>query len=122
MPHNRDIYYLEKMVYHAEEALEFFSQIDNSEERLFQDSLYQKGISKSLEQMGEMLAVGRISEELQERYNYIPWRAIKGYRNMGVHEYDRIDWSEVSALLKMELKGNIADLQMIIQKERKRQS
>ena len=41
---------------------------------------------------------------------------------MGVHEYDRIDWSEVSALLKMELKGNIADLQMIIQKERKRQS
>ncbi|MFK4899260.1 MULTISPECIES: DUF86 domain-containing protein [Lactococcus] len=118
MQHNRDLYYLEQMVYHAEEALEFFSQIDNSEERLFNDSLYQKGISKSLEQMGEMLAVGRISEELQERYNYIPWRAIKGYRNMGVHEYDRIDWSEVSALLKSELRGNIADLQMIIRKER----
>ena len=120
MQYNRDLYYLEQMVYHAEEALEFFSQIDNSEERLFNDSLYQKGISKSLEQMGEMLAVGRISEELQERYNYIPWRAIKGYRNMGVHEYDRIDWSEVSALLKSELRGNIADLQMIIQKERMR--
>ena len=119
MQHNRVLYYLEQMVYHAEEALEFFSQIDNSEERLFNDSLYQKGISKSLEQMGEMLAVGRISEELQERYNYIPWRAIKGYRNMGVHEYDRIDWSEVSALLKSELRGNIADLQMIIEKERR---
>lgn len=38
---------------------------------------------------------------------------------MGVHEYDRIDWSEVSALLKSELRGNIADLQMIIQKERR---
>ncbi len=34
MQHNRDLYYLEQMVYHAEEALEFFSQIDNSEERL----------------------------------------------------------------------------------------
>ncbi|WP_285017261.1 HepT-like ribonuclease domain-containing protein [Lactococcus garvieae] len=106
------------MVYHAEEALKFFSQIDNSEECLFNDSLYQKGISKSLEQMGEMLSVGRISEELQERYDCIPWRAIKGYRNMAVNEYDRIDWSEVSALLKSELRGNIADLQMIIRKER----
>ena len=43
-----------------------FQSIDNSEECLFNDSLYQKGISKSLEQMGEMLSVGRISEELQE--------------------------------------------------------
>lgn len=77
MQHNRDLYYLEQMVYHAEEALEFFSQIDNSEERLFNDSLYQKGISKSLEQMGEMLAVGRISEELQERYNIFHGELLK---------------------------------------------
>lgn len=118
MQHNRDVYYLQQMVYHAEEALEFFSQIDNSEERLFKNTLYQKGISKSLEQIGEMLIAGRLSEELQERYNYIPWRAIKGYRNMGVHEYDRVDWSEVVTLLKSELRGNIADLQQIIQKEK----
>lgn len=60
--------------------------------------------------MFSSISIGRISQELQERYNYIPWRAIKGYRNMGVQEYDRIDWGEVSALLKSELRGNIVDL------------
>jgi uncharacterized protein with HEPN domain len=63
-----------------------------------------------MNRMFSSISIGRISQELQERYNYIPWRAIKGYRNMGVQEYDRIDWGEVSALLKSELRGNIVDL------------
>lgn len=119
MLHNRDIYYLEQMVHHAEEALEFFKQIDNSELALSQSSLYQKAISKSLEQMGEMLAAGRLSEELKEKYSFIPWRAIKGYRNMGVHEYNNIDWGEVSVLLKNELQQNINQFLDIIREEKK---
>jgi uncharacterized protein with HEPN domain len=107
------------MVFQAEEALKFFQEIDNSDEKLYQSSLYQKGISKSLEQMGEMLANGRVSEELKVRYPFIPWRAIKDYRNLGVHEYDRIDWSEVTALLKNELRQNIDDLLFIIHQESK---
>jgi len=40
-------------------------------------------------------AVSRLSPELRGRYPAIPWTDIKGFRNIVVHNYFGIDWSEV---------------------------
>lgn len=45
----------------------------------------------SLAQIGELS--GRISEELQKAYPDIPWKQIKGMRNIIIHDYNGIDIS-----------------------------
>lgn len=43
----------------------------------------------SLAQIGELS--GRLSEELQREYADIPWKQIKGMRNLIIHDYTGID-------------------------------
>jgi len=40
-------------------------------------------------------AVTHLSEELRARHPDVPWQDIKGLRNIVVHNYFGIDWSEV---------------------------
>ena len=55
--------------------------------------LLQSAVVHQLAIVGE--AVSRVSPELRERYPNIPWSDIKGFRNIVVHNYFGIDWSEV---------------------------
>lgn len=43
----------------------------------------------SLAQIGELS--GRVSKELQEAYPDVPWKQIKGMRNLIIHDYTGID-------------------------------
>lgn len=52
--------------------------------------LYQDAVVRNLEIIGE--AAGHISEELQEKYQSIPWKHIKSMRNRLTHEYRDINW------------------------------
>ena len=40
-------------------------------------------------QIGEN--VGGLSDEFKEKYDSIPWRDIKGMRNITTHKYDNMD-------------------------------
>lgn len=40
-------------------------------------------------QIGEN--VGRLSDEFKQGYDNIPWRDIKGMRNITTHKYDNMD-------------------------------
>ena len=43
----------------------------------------------SVSQIGEL--VKEISGDTQEKYDYIPWKSIRGMRNKIVHDYENID-------------------------------
>jgi uncharacterized protein with HEPN domain len=47
-------------------------------------------VAQKLTIIGE--AVARLSPEITERYNSVPWRDIVGLRNILVHEYFGVHW------------------------------
>lgn len=44
-------------------------------------------------QIGKL--ANRISDETKEQYKNIPWRAIKGMRNLHAHDYENVDFEIV---------------------------
>lgn len=63
---------------------------DASFEDFSEDSeLLQSAVIRQLEIIGE--AAGKVSEELKDKYNEIPWKKVIGMRNRLIHEYMSID-------------------------------
>lgn len=65
----------------------------------------------SVSQIGEL--VGNITDNTINKYNYIPWKSIRGMRNKIVHDYDNIDLSILWNTMKNdlpELKSQLLEL------------
>ncbi|PIS43744.1 MAG: hypothetical protein COT22_14255, partial [Ignavibacteria bacterium CG08_land_8_20_14_0_20_37_9] len=58
-------------------------------EDFLEDVQLQDSVIRRLEIIGE--ATARISVDTQNLYPSIPWREMKGMRNLLIHEYDEID-------------------------------
>lgn len=52
-------------------------------------SLVQDGVIRQLEIMGE--ATKNLSQEIREKYQYIPWKDMAGMRNKLIHQYFGVD-------------------------------
>jgi uncharacterized protein with HEPN domain len=66
---------------------------------------------RRLEVIGE--AVKYISNELKDKYPFIPWKKIAGTRDVIIHAYFNVDWNLVWDILKkdiLELKENIKNI------------
>ena len=63
-------------------------------------------------QIGEL--VGRLSEEIIEKNKQIPWRAIKGMRNLHAHDYDNVDHEIVWETLKSDIPALKQELVIIL--------
>ena len=83
--------FLEDIVSAADAITEFIeSQTCESFEA---NRMLRSAVVHQLTIIGE--ASARLSPELRERHPNIPWSDIKGFRNIVVHNYFGIDWSEV---------------------------
>ena len=81
--------FLEDIVSAADAITEFIE----SEESFEANRMLRSAVVHQLTIIGE--ASARLSPELRERHPNIPWSDIKGFRNIVVHNYFGIDWSEV---------------------------
>ena len=54
------------------------------------DKIVVRAVTKSFEIMGE--AIYNIPDEIKDKYKEIPWRNIKDFRNMIIHQYWSIDY------------------------------
>lgn len=70
-------------------------------------------VERCLEIAGE--AAGRVSESLQVGYHGIPWRRMKGMRNILAHEYGQIDHSVVFVTATVEVPAVIAALKELLE-------
>jgi uncharacterized protein with HEPN domain len=59
-------------------------------------------------------AVGRISEDFKTKYPDIPWREMKTMRNLVIHQYDSVDYSQVWNTAQQDLPALIAELGKIL--------
>ncbi len=82
--------------------------LDTDYESFAKDRLRQSAVLHQLTIMGE--GTRRLSESFRKNNDHIPWAKIIGLRNVIVHEYHRVDWSELWAILE----GDLPELQELL--------
>jgi uncharacterized protein with HEPN domain len=70
-------------------------------EAFYQAELYQDAVVRNLEIIGE--AAGQLPTDLRGRYPDVPWKQIVGFRNIAIHAYFAVDFSNVWRIASQSL-------------------
>jgi len=76
---------------------------------------FQLAVNMCLLQIGELSA--HLSESFKEKHSSIPWRAIKGMRNIQAHDYENLDYDDAWTTITKDVPKLKTDLQKIITEE-----
>ena len=108
----RDELYLNDIVEATDHIVAFLGEQDFEDFR--QSELIRSAVVQKLAIIGE--AAARISDDLRTRYSQVPWPQIVAFRNILVHAYFGIDWSEVWKAAKVDcplLRGEVASILVV---------
>ena len=86
---NRDVDVLRHIVCYCAEIEEAKAIFGDSQENLQANNVYKNAVAMCIIQIGEL--TGHLSDEFKAMYNHLPWRDIKGMRNIATHNYGRLD-------------------------------
>lgn len=89
----RDQEIIEKIIRYCNEIDEAHSAFHKSYDAFVSNSVYRNAVCLCLMQIGEL--ANHLSDGFKETYREIPWRAIRGMRNVVAHEYGKIDTDTV---------------------------
>ncbi len=89
----RDLQIIEKIKQYCDEINIAHDHFGKSYEEFEHSSVYKNAVCLCLLQIGELVA--KLSEDFKDLHPEIPWRAIKGMRNVVAHEYGKIDTQTV---------------------------
>ena len=89
MLQNRDLQILEKIRNYCGEIQFTHSEYGHDYGVFCNNPTYRNAIALCLLQIGEL--VKKLSDEFLSEHTTIPWRAIRGMRNIVAHEYAHID-------------------------------
>jgi uncharacterized protein with HEPN domain len=88
-PTNRDIIILKKIIGYCGQIDEARQLLGNSLESLAQSNTYRNAVSMCILQIGELST--HLTEEFRSTHQDIPWKAIRGMRNVAAHHYGNFD-------------------------------
>lgn len=86
---NEDILLIKKMIKYCDDIGTFMTRFDTDFEWYKADISFQYSCNMCIIQFGEL--ANRLSDEAKESSQNIPWRAIKGMRNLHAHDYENVD-------------------------------
>ena len=86
---DRDAQVLEKIVKYCEEIDHAHREYHCDYETFCSNPTYRNAVALCLMQIGELS--NKLSDTFKDTYTQIPWRAIRGMRNVVAHEYGKID-------------------------------
>lgn len=95
----RDPAYLQDILTAAESIFEFVAE--GGQSAFLGRKLLQSAVLRELTVIGE--AANRLSIEFRTRHTEIPWPKVVAFRNLLVHEYDRVDMETVWYVLERHL-------------------
>ena len=85
----RDLSIIQKMYKYCLEIDDAHKKFGKSYEAFKNDTVYKNAVSLCIMQIGELS--NHISEQFKAEHSSIPWREIRGMRNVVAHEYGNID-------------------------------
>lgn len=88
---------------HILEAIELIEDFSSGKnfEVFSDDKMMQSAVIRQFEIIGE--ATANLSDYLKENYPDVEWDIIKGFRNLLIHEYFRIDEREVWSAISKDI-------------------
>lgn len=108
---NEDVLIIKKMIQYCRDIDMIIKRFHTDFESYKTDISFQYSCNMCIIQIGEL--ANRLSDETKERSKNIPWRAIRGMRNLHAHDYERVDLQIVwNTLLEdiPKLKKSLEDL------------
>lgn len=86
---SEDIMIIKKMIQYCIDIDTIMKKFHSNYESYKTDISFQYSCNMCIIQIGEL--ANRLSDDIKERGRSIPWRAIRGMRNLHAHDYDRVD-------------------------------
>jgi len=97
----KDICILNKIIRYCAEADETIIRFGNSIDKLKTDNIYKNATAMCILQIGEL--VRHLSNDIVNEYDEMPWKQIKGMRNIAAHGYEDFDVEILWQTLKNDL-------------------
>ena len=100
---------------HMRDAAQLAQQFVRNRKRedLDNDRIFQLGLAKALELVGE--SASQISDELRAQQTLIPWKKIIGMRHILVHNYWQVELDVVWETTQADIPPLIARLQRLLE-------
>lgn len=109
-----DIAYLKDMVLYLDKADAVLYKARRYNLPLDYDMVVDS-IAMNLGQVGEQLSLGKLSEEVKQKYSdRINWTQIKGFRNFIYHNYSNLNFKIIEGILKESVPKTKESLHSII--------
>jgi len=115
---NNDTIALSKIIKYCEDIDVLMKQYGSDVEKYKTDISFQYSCNMCIIQIGELVA--RLSDELMDANRQIPWRAIKGMRNLHAHDYENVDLDIVWHTLVSDIPELKEQIHAIIGTKKKR--
>lgn len=110
MKSNDDDYVINKMIKYCQDIEELMIRFHKDYNAYKNDISFQYACNMCIIQIGEL--ANRLSEEVKETGDDIPWSAIRAMRNLHAHDYERVDLEIVWNTLMYD----IPDLQVKLER------
>lgn len=85
---------------------------EKTEDEFYRDEVLKYAVQKHIEIIGE--AANYLSKELIMKYTDVDWRGIVGARNIYIHAYFNIAWTEVWEIVQRDIVPLELKIEMIV--------
>lgn len=109
---NEDIVIIKKIIKYCNDINTLMVRFNKDFKLYKKDISFQYACNMCIIQIGEL--ANRLSEEVKETHKDIPWRAIKGMRNLHAHDYENIDLEIVWNTLVEDIPALKEDIEKLL--------